>query len=226
MGFENISAEKKDRVGWVSIARPPYNVIDIATMKEMTQAIREFDNDTEVCAIVVTAAGDKAFSTGVDIRDHMPDRFHEMVETFRELLIGTMAAPMAKPRIAVVKGMCTGGGWEVANYCDMVLAREDARFAQAEIQAAMVGGPNAAMMVRQIHRRKAAEIILSGDWVDAREAERLGLVSKVLPAITERFLSKSDPKFERFNIVHCPDVGLDKGGWGKILMKVYVEKFR
>lgn len=54
----------------------------------------------------------------------------------------------------------------------------------------------------------------------------LAEVSKVLPAITERFLSKSDPNFERFNIVHCPDVGLDKGGWGKILMKVYVEKFR
>jgi len=177
---EFIKTQRKDGVGWIVLDRPPLNIITMDMCLAMTGAIREMDADAETKVIVLTSAGDRAFAAGAEMKEHALDAIEELLHVMGELL-RLLQAPDGKPRIAVVKGICSGGGNEVASFCDLVLARADARFSQPEIFIGAAGNVGCMMMSRVISRRKALELGLTGDWIDAPEAHRLGLINQVFP---------------------------------------------
>jgi len=191
MTYANILYEVKDGVARITINRPPYNVLDIPTMREMVDALQDVKaRQGEVKVLVIGAAGEKAFSTGVDVKDHTPDKMDEMIEVFHRIF-RTMAA-MEIPTVAAVKGYALGGGCEVALFCDMVVASETAQFGQPEIKVGVYPSMVVAWLPRITGMKKAMEIILTGDPVSASEAKALGLVNLVVPP------DKFDEELEKF----------------------------
>ncbi len=179
MGFNTILVEKKDGVGKIIINRPPLNILNIECIEEMIQALDGLGTDDGVKVVVVTAAGSKAFSAGVEVADHLGDKLPKMVEVFTQLFVSLVEVD--KPTIAVVNGVALGGGCEVVIGCDMAIAAESARLGQPEIKLGTYPPPASVLLPRIIGRRKAFEIILSGDAIDAKEAERIGLINKAVP---------------------------------------------
>jgi cyclohexa-1,5-dienecarbonyl-CoA hydratase len=180
MGYENILYEVKDEIATITINRPPYNVLDIKTMREMNQALEEVKGrQKELKLLVITQAGDKAFSTGVDVRDHTADKMDEMIEVFHRIF--RIMATLDLPTVGVVNGHALGGGCEVAIFCDMVIASEKSQFGQSEIKLAVYPSMVVAWLYRLIGLKKAFEIILTGDSINAKEAERIGLINLAVP---------------------------------------------
>ncbi len=180
MSFKNILLEKKEGVARIVINRPPLNILNIDTLEEMNQALAELGTDDEVKVVVVTGAGDRAFSAGVDVGDHLGEKLPKMVEVFNKLFISLVAVD--KPTIAIVNGLALGGGCEVVAGCDMAIASDKAQLGQPEVKLGVYPPPASVLFPRLMGRRKAFELILSGDSITAEEAERIGLVNKVVPA--------------------------------------------
>ncbi len=180
MGYENILFEVKKGIATITINRPPYNVLDIKTMREMNQALEEVKGrQKELKLLVITQAGDKAFSTGVDVKDHTADKVDEMIAVFHQIF--RIMATLDLPTLGVVNGFALGGGFEVAVFCDMVIASEKSQFGQPEIKLAVYPSMVVAWLPRLIGVKKAFEIILTGDSIDAKEAERIGLINLAVP---------------------------------------------
>jgi len=190
MNFENILLEKKDGVAKLIINRPPLNILNIDTLVEMNEALAKLRTDDEVKVVVITAAGNRAFSAGVEVKDHLGDKLPKMVEVFNKLFISLIAVD--KPTIAVVNGIALGGGCEVIAGCDMAIASEKAQFGQPEIKLGIYPPPASVLFPRLMGRKKAFELILSGDSIDAKEAERIGLINKAIP---EEELEKAADEF-------------------------------
>jgi len=179
MDFENMLLEKKEGVGKITINRPPLNILNIRTIEEMNHALAELSTDDEVRVVVITAAGNRAFSAGVDVGEHMGIKLPRMIDVFHRLFI--LLVEVDKPTIAVVRGLTLGGGCEVVAGCDMAIASETAQFGQPEIKLGVYPPPASILFPRLMGRKKALELILSGDNIDAREAERIGLINKAVP---------------------------------------------
>jgi cyclohexa-1,5-dienecarbonyl-CoA hydratase len=128
---------------------------------------------------VITQAGEKAFSTGVDVKDHTSDKVDEMIEVFHQIF--RIMATLDLPTLAVVNGHALGGGCEVAIFCDMVIASEKSQFGQPEIKLAVYPSMVVAWLYRLIGAKKTFEIILTGESIDAKEAERIGLINLAVP---------------------------------------------
>src|SRR4030042_654390 len=124
MNFKNILLEKKDGVAKLTINKPPLNILDIDTLEEMNQALTELRTDDEIKGVVITGAGEKAFSAGVAVGDHLGENLPKMVEVFHRLFI--LLVEVDKPTIAVVNGIALGGGCEIMAGCGMDLAPEKA----------------------------------------------------------------------------------------------------
>ena len=180
MTFKNILLEKKDVVAKITINRPPLNILNIETLRELNAALKDIKNDDSVSFVILKGAGERAFSAGVDIKDHMPEKVEELLEAFHEVFFSL--EDLDRPTIAVVDGYALGGGCEVAAACDMVIASERSEFGQPEINAGVLPPPATVLFPKLIGRRKTFELILTGDSVDAKEAERMGLVNRVVPA--------------------------------------------
>ncbi len=180
MSFKNILLEKKDGVAEITINRPPLNILNIETLRELNEALKDIKKDDSVSIVILKGAGERAFSAGVDIRDHMPEKVEELLEAFHEIFFSLIE--LDRLTIAVVDGYALGGGCEVAVACDMVVASERSEFGQPEINAGVLPPPATVLFPKLIGRRKTFELILTGDRIDAREAERIGLVSRVAPA--------------------------------------------
>jgi cyclohexa-1,5-dienecarbonyl-CoA hydratase len=198
MDFKNILLEKKEGVGKIIINKPPLNILDIDTLVEMNQALAELKTDDEVKVVVITGAGDRAFSAGVAVGDHLGEKLPQMVEVFHKLFISLVEVD--KPTIAVVNGLALGGGCEIVLGCDMAIASEKAQLGQPEVKLGVYPPPASVLLPRLIGRRKAFELVLSGDSIDAKEAERIGLINKAVPAeelekatgeFTKRFTANS-----------------------------------
>src|SRR5438477_4077777 len=179
--YQNIRLNIEDRVGRISFARPPLNVFNIAMMREINDAIVECTGQREMVAIVFEAAPEtRAFSAGVAIEEHVEETIYRMLDSFHGIFRALEQA--AKPTIAVVDGSALGGGCELVAGCDIVIASERARFGQPEIKLGVFPPVAAVLLPRIIGDKRARELILTGELIDAAEALRLGLVSRVVPS--------------------------------------------
>ena len=161
----------------IELNKPPLNIIDIAMMQEMQVALQEADANLDIRVIVFRGGGPKAFSAGVSIQDHAPDRIEEMIRCFHGIF--RQLARTEKVTLAVVHGHCLGGGFELASMCDLVVASEDARFGQPEIKLGQLAPVGVILLPHLIGYRKAAELLLTGNTLNAEQAQALGLVNRL-----------------------------------------------
>jgi cyclohexa-1,5-dienecarbonyl-CoA hydratase len=178
MAFKHIQTEFKDGVATLTLNRPPLNVLNIEMMEEINTYFEGLMKEKSLKLLVIQAMG-KAFSAGVDVGEHLGDLVYKMIEVFHKIF--RLMDALKVPSIAVVNGSALGGGCELALYCDMVIATEKAKFGQPEIQVGVFPPIAALVFPRMIGRKKALELILSGDIIGAQEALSLGLINKIVP---------------------------------------------
>lgn len=182
MNYENVIVERHGRVGLIKMNRlDQLNALSSYIMKEVSAALAEFSADSEVNAIVLTG-GEKAFAAGADISEIKDQTF---VGLYSNDFIGEdweSIARCKKPVIAAVSGFALGGGCEIAMMCDFIVAAENARFGQPEIKLGIIPGAGGSQrLAKFIGKSKAMDMCLTGRMMDAQEAERSGLVSRVVP---------------------------------------------
>jgi cyclohexa-1,5-dienecarbonyl-CoA hydratase len=177
--FRNIIFERERGVVRITLNHPPVNIMDILTMKEINAALEGLQGDEETKVVVFTARG-KAFCAGVDVKDHTVDKVHEMIQVFHRIFRQMWSLDI--PTVAAVNGAALGGGCELVTFCDMIIASEKATFGQPEIQVGVYPPVAVVTFPRLMPYMKAMELLLTGDIIDAREAERLGIVNRVVPA--------------------------------------------
>jgi len=177
--FRNIIFERERGVVRITLNHPPVNIMDIVTMKEINEALEGLQADEETKVVVFTARG-KAFCAGVDVKDHTVDKVHEMIQVFHRIFRQMWSLDI--PTVAAVNGAALGGGCELVTFCDMIIASEKATFGQPEIQVGVYPPVAVVTFPRLMPYMKAMELLLTGDIIDAREAERLGIVNRVVPA--------------------------------------------
>lgn len=171
--------ERQEPVARLMINRPPLNILDLGTIRELNSQLSTVLNEADVRLVEIRGAGENAFSAGVEIRDHFPDRAAEMLREFHALIRAVIYAK--RPVLAVVRGHCLGGGMELALACDFAVASEDARFGQPEIKVGAFPPVAAVLLPRLIPEKRAMEMILTGESITAGEAHRMGLVNRVVP---------------------------------------------
>ncbi|KJY29060.1 enoyl-CoA hydratase-related protein, partial [Streptomyces sp. NRRL S-495] len=182
MSYETIRVERHDRVGLITLDRPKaLNALNTRLMNEVVDAAQEFDRDREVGAVVVTGS-DRAFAAGADIKEMQS-------LDFVDAYLGDWFAAwdrfgaLRKPVVAAVAGYALGGGCELAMLCDVLIAADTAKFGQPEIKLGVIPGIGGSQrLTRAIGKAKAMELCLTGRTMDAEEAERAGLVSRIVPA--------------------------------------------
>jgi cyclohexa-1,5-dienecarbonyl-CoA hydratase len=177
----------RDGVAKITLNHPPLNIIDIPMMAVLHSALERVHSSNDVKVLVLDHQG-KAFSAGVSINDHTPDKVAKMIENFHGLFRSLNS--LAVPTLALVDGMALGGGCELAVFCDMVLASERSTFGQPEIKVGVFPPVAAVFFPRLIGRNRALELLLTGDIIEAGEAKAIGLINKVLP--TDSFHEKAD----------------------------------
>lgn len=176
---ENVRVERRGAVARLIINRPPLNILDLAALVELNLKLKAAAEDSALRLIEIRGAGDRAFSAGTEIRDHLPERAPEMLREFHALIRAVLFAP--RPTLALVRGHCLGGGMELAMACDFVFASTDARFGLPEIKLGAFPPAAAALLPRLIPEKKALEMILTGETIAAEEARQLGLVTRIAP---------------------------------------------
>ncbi|MBT2514836.1 enoyl-CoA hydratase [Arthrobacter sp. ISL-30] len=180
--YRNILVEQRGRVGLVTLNRPKaLNALNGQTMSELVAAVTAMDQDTGVGAVVITGS-EKAFAAGADIKEMADKGYLEMyaLDWFRQWEDLTR---LRIPLIAAVSGYALGGGCELAMMCDIVIAGDTARFGQPEINLGVIPGMGGSQrLTRAIGKAKAMDLILTGRTMEAEEAERAGLVSRIVPA--------------------------------------------
>ncbi len=172
-----ISLEADGPVVRIALRNPPLNVIDIPMMGELTQVLAEIESQAAISLIVLTGEG-RAFSAGVDIAAHTPDRVEEMLAKFHGVIRSLIAS--RKVTIAAVHGLCLGGGAELAMVCDLVYSSEDAEWQFPEIKLGCFPPVACTALAALIGQKKAAELILTGRSITGREAAEIGLATRSL----------------------------------------------
>ena len=182
MTYENILVETTGRVGVITLNRPKaLNALNSATMEEVTDAVAGFDASDAIGCIIITGS-ERAFAAGADIKEMSSKTATEMYTA--DFFAGWDALTRARtPIIAAVNGYALGGGCELAMMCDIILAGSGAKFGQPEVNLGITPGMGGSQrLTRAIGKSKAMEMCLTGRHMDAEEAERLGLVARVVPA--------------------------------------------
>jgi enoyl-CoA hydratase len=182
MSSETIIVERRDRVGIVRLDRPQaLNALNVQLMGELLGAVEAFDADAGIGCILITGS-DKAFAAGADIKE-MADKTY--IDIFRADYTADYErlTRVRKPVIAAVAGFALGGGCELAMMCDFIIAADTAKFGQPEIKLGIIPGIGGTQrLTRAVGKAKAMDLILTGRMMDAAEAERSGLVARVVPA--------------------------------------------
>jgi len=184
VSYETILVSRNERVGTITLNRPQaLNALNTQVMREVTSAASEFDDDPGIGAIIITGSA-KAFAAGADIKEMSELSFSEVYESDLFAAWGKLAA-VRTPLIAAVAGYALGGGCELAMICDVLIAADTAKFGQPEIKLGVLPGMGGSQrLTRAIGKAKAMDLILTGRTIDAAEAERSGLLSRVVPADT------------------------------------------
>ena len=184
MSYQNIIVETQGRVGIIRLNRPQaLNALNRALITELIQAIDAYEADAGIGCMLITGS-EKAFAAGADIKE-MADK------TYIETYLGNFAADWdhaaqaRKPIVAAVAGFALGGGCELAMHCDLIIAADNAKFGQPEIKLGVIPGIGGTQrLTRAVGKAKAMDMILTGRMMDAAEAEKSGLVARVVPAAT------------------------------------------
>ena len=183
MSYENILVETRGRVGIVTLNRPKaLNALCVALIEELRQALEAFEADPGIGCVVLTGS-ERAFAAGADIKEMKEKSYQEvLLEDF--ITVGWECVSEArKPIVAGVAGYALGGGCEVAMMCDLIIAADNAKFGQPEITLGTIPGAGGSQrMARAIGKAKTMDLVLTGRMMDAEEAERSGLVARVVPA--------------------------------------------
>jgi enoyl-CoA hydratase len=184
MTYKNLLTKKNEGIGWITINRPDkLNAMNVETIEELKTAFRDFEQDAEVQAVILTGAGEKAFVAGADISEfaglnaELGTRYSRQGQALTRSIEN-----FPKPVIAAINGYALGGGTEIALACHIRLASENARLGQPEVKLGIIPGYGGTQRLpRLVGKGKAMEMILSGRVVEAKEAAEAGLVNKVLP---------------------------------------------
>ena len=182
MAYQNIIVETRGKIGIIRLNRPQaLNALNAALIAELTQAVAAFEADAGIACLVVTGS-EEAFAAGADIKE-MADK------SYMDAFLGDFAANWdalsraRKPTVAAVAGFALGGGCELAMMCDVVIAADNAKFGQPEIKLGVIPGIGGTQrLTRAVGKAKAMDLCLTGRMMDAAEAERSGLVARVVPA--------------------------------------------
>jgi enoyl-CoA hydratase len=181
--YENILLERTGRVGLITLNRPEaLNALNLALMNDVVAAATELDADAAIGAIVLTGSA-RSFAAGADIKEMATQTYIDMY--LADWFSGwDRLAAVRTPLIAAVSGHALGGGCELAMMCDFIIAADTAKFGQPEITLGVVPGIGGSQrLARAVGKAKAMELILTGRTIDANEAERAGLVARVVPAV-------------------------------------------
>ncbi|MFC1905379.1 enoyl-CoA hydratase/isomerase family protein [Chloroflexota bacterium] len=216
MEYKNIILEKAAGIVKLTINRPPVNVINYETLMEINHALEELAKDAEAKVVIIRGNGNRAFCAGIEVKDHIGEMMPKMMREFERLF--KLLRDIDKPTIAVVNGVALGGGCELVAGCDFAIASEKAELGQPEIVLGGLAPAAAAIFPRIMGEKRAFELILLGDNVKAKDAERFGLVNRVVPEadldmvaeeIAKKFLSKSSlsVRLVRQALYRCADLG-------------------
>jgi enoyl-CoA hydratase/carnithine racemase len=183
MSDKNVLVEKRDRIGFITLNRPQaMNTFNVPFARELNDALKEMEQDPEVRVVVIDANG-KNFSTGISL-DEFKGKTNKEYREFIHLMDehNHTIAKMKKPVIASVKGYALANGAGLSFACDLTVAAEDAKFGTTAINVGLICLGPAAPLARNVGLKKALEMVLTGDIISASEAQRLGLVNKVVPS--------------------------------------------
>ncbi|MFD3745398.1 enoyl-CoA hydratase [Nocardia sp. NPDC058633] len=180
--YETILVETKNRVGWITLNRPKaLNALNTEVLDDIVAALDELGRDDEVGAVVITGSA-KAFAAGADIKEMAPKSYMDMfMDDF--FARWDRVAQFRKPTVAAVAGYALGGGCELAMLCDILIAADTAQFGQPEIKLGVIPGIGGSQrLTRAVGKAKAMDMVLTGRTIGAEEAERAGLVSRIVAA--------------------------------------------
>ena len=219
MKYENILVETRGPVGLITLHRPQaLNALCHALMDELTHAIESFDGDDKIGCMVLTGS-QKAFAAGADIKEMVDKSYADVMAEDFITANWEAAAKARKPIIAAVAGYALGGGCELAMMCDFILAADTAKFGQPEINLGVIPGAGGTQrLTRFVGKSKAMEMCLTGRMMDAEEAERCGLVSRIVAAdelvdeaiaVAEKIAEKSRPSV--FTAKECVNTAYETG---------------
>ncbi len=182
MGYENVIVEVEDHVGVIRLNRPEaLNALNNQLLRELGEALRDMEGNARVRAVVLTGS-EKAFAAGADIKEMAGKTFVEMFGTDHFAAEAEAILRCRKPIIAAVSGYALGGGCELAMMCDFIICSDTAKFGQPEVNLGVMAGIGGTQrLTRFVGKSKAMEMHLTGRFMDAEEAERSGLVSRVVP---------------------------------------------
>lgn len=184
MAYEVIQLHKENGVATITLNRPPLNPLNSQVFRELSQVADELQADASVKAVILTGAGDKAFAAGADVSEMVQLTPIEVYGFCKSSLIAFQKIEnLSKPVIAAIKGLALGGGIELAMCCDIRLTADNAKFGMPEVNLGIIpGGGGTQRLPRLVGTVKAKEILFLGEGFDAAEAEKIGLVNKVVPA--------------------------------------------
>ncbi|PYS35487.1 MAG: hypothetical protein DMG14_26865 [Acidobacteria bacterium] len=178
MSFSTIQFHPGPRVATIVLNRPPLNIINLEMLDELSAAWSDVE-DLKAQVAVISGAGERAFSAGVEVADHAPGKIEAMLERFHRVILRIRKSDCVS--IAAIHGHTLGGGAELAMMCDLIVAADDAQMGQPEISLGCYPPVAVAYLPGAVGLHKASEMVLVGEPVDAVDAERLGIINKVMP---------------------------------------------
>jgi cyclohexa-1,5-dienecarbonyl-CoA hydratase len=184
MAYQLITYEKKEKVARITLNVPPLNWITISMLKEINDALVDVAKDQTAKILIFDHAGEKAFSSGVDVADHTDDKVEEMIHTFHRAF--RLMYEIDIPIVGLVNGVSLGGGCELTSFCDIVLASDRSRLGQPEIAVGVFPPVAAAWFSKIVGLKKTYELLFTGKMIGAQEAKEIGLVNAVFPAASFR----------------------------------------
>jgi len=203
--YSSIVCEIRESVARIILNQPPLNIMDISMIEEIHSVLARAHSEGNLKLLIIDHQG-KAFSAGVSIEDHTPDKVGEMITKFHDMF--RLLNSLAVPSLALVDGMALGGGCELAVFCDMVIASDRATFGQPEIKIGVFPPVAAVLFPHLIGRNRALELLLTGEVIDAAEARAIGLINKVIAA--QSFREKTDEFISKLTTLSAPVLKLTK----------------
>jgi len=232
LAYQYVQLEVADNVAWLTMNRPPYNVLTADMMLEMARAIESLREERSVRVIVLQAApGCTAFSAGVAVEDSRPERAFQTLEAMQAVFNNFLET--SKPVITVINGPAIGGGCELAALGDIIVATPKARFAQPEVRLGVFPPLAAVILPHVIGHKRALEMIFTGEPLSAQDALRLGLVSRVVPeeklaeevrTILAKITDQSAPVLEMAKRVLYDTIGMPLDGAMKKSVSIYLNQ--